>query len=286
MKAALSTIAKFFGKGLPEMRWQDLGYEQAQQLRSYLAGKYKGRTSNRMIAAYRGVLKASWRLGQMTTEQYTRAADVKVIRVSEPPAGRRLGLNELKKLVSAGNDQRDMAIICMLYAVGMRRFELVGLLAGDYDRAIGQVTIRGKGNKTRQVVVAKGWRKPIEDWLDAYKPQPSDPLFPSRFQGTDREPLSLTGLSYVVEQRRKLANLQPFTTHDMRRTFITNLIDSGADLVVVKRIAGHSNINTTASYDRRGAAEEAAAIGKLEGLGAVKAVSNVGRKRGRPKKDF
>ena len=64
----------------------------------------------------------------------------------------------------------------------------------------------------------------------------------------------------VFDKRAKQAKIQEFTPHDLRRTYISNLLDSSGDLVAIQALAGHANINTTAAYDRRGVrAQEQAA---------------------------
>ena len=58
--------------------------------------------------------------------------------------------------------------------------------------------------------------------------------------------------SYIVLRRAAEARVVNLTPHDFRRTFATNLLDANIDLVTVRDLMGHSDINTTASYDRRG----------------------------------
>lgn len=265
---ALDTIAIFFGgESAKTFTWQEVRFSDAQRLRAHLTGRYKSRTTNKHLAALRGVLRAAWRLGLMTTDDYHHAIDVRIVKISEPPAGRKLSLDELRRLVAFAETKRDAALIATLYASGARRFEVGKLRVKHYDRDTGHLTIYGKRGKTRSVTINKSWRKPIEEWLDEYRPEKADlPLFPSEHNGNRSRGLSTSGVSFLVEATRKRAKVAAFTPHDLRRTFITNLIASGADLVVVQRIAGHEQVNTTASYDRRGREAETEAIERLEGL--------------------
>jgi len=55
----------------------------------------------------------------------------------------------------------------------------------------------------------------------------------------------------MVAKRAQDAGIKNFSPHDVRRTFISHLLDAGADIATVSKMAGHANIQTTARYDRR-----------------------------------
>lgn len=265
LEEALDIVAKFFEPKADATTfvWEKLRYEDTQKLRAFLMGKYKARTVNKYLAAVRGVLRAAWRLKLISTDNYQHARDVKVASINDLPAGRALQLTELRRLVQAAPEPRDAALIAVLYAGGLRRFEAVKLRVENYNRRTGELTVVGKRNKTRIVTINEGWRRPLEAWLDTYTATSTAPLFHSKRRAIG---LSCSAVRDIVETCRLRAGVAPFTSHDMRRTFITDLIAAGVDLVVIKRIVGHEQINTTASYDRRGREAETTAVERLKGL--------------------
>jgi site-specific recombinase XerD len=75
--------------------------------------------------------------------------------------------------------------------------------------------------------------------------------------------MSAQALALALARRARQAHVRPCSPHDLRRSFITDLLSLGTDTLVVQRLAGHSNVVTTSRYDRRPAAAQAQAASRL-----------------------
>jgi len=261
MRAALENIAKLASGGalgFETFPYHKLTFAHVAAIRAKLAEASAPATVNKALSALRGTLRAAWRLGLMTAEQYQAAADVKGLRGETIPAGRSLTPGELGALMaSCANDPtpagaRDAAIIAALYAAGLRRAELVALDLGDYDPQTGEMRITGKGHKERLAWINNGAAQALADWLSVRGGDPG-PLFVAINKGHKLSAGRLTpqAVYKMLAKRAEAAGVKAFSPHDLRRTFVSDLLDAGADISTVQKMAGHANVTTTARYDRR-----------------------------------
>ncbi len=269
MRAALETIAWFVSGGRADaasLAWHELRYQHTALIRTYLAEAFAPAGANKMLSALRGVLKECFRLGYTPAEDYHRARDLPSVRGSTLPKGRALSLGELRQLLeacardrNAPKGARDAALVAVLYGCGLRRSEAVGLDVSDYDREGADLRVRGKGGKERLVYPWGGAADALLEWLrhreGASSPGLLDgPLFLPINKAGRIQPrrMSDQAVLYILKRRAEQIAARAFSPHDLRRTFISDLLDAGADLASVQNLAGHANVQTTARYDRRG----------------------------------
>lgn len=135
----------------------------------------------------------------------------------------------------------------------------------DYDNSV--LTVRqGKGRKYREIHVADAVDKAIRAWLKVGADEADSALF-SRIQRNGKvasQPLTTTGLTGILADLQQTSGIARFTPHDMRRTFITRLLEQGVDINTVRQLAGHSDISTTTRYDCRGESMKISASRRLK----------------------
>jgi site-specific recombinase XerD len=262
MASSLRLLARLItGQPLDPTRvqWHLVRYQHAQALRAALAPRFAPSTVNVHLAALRGVLRECRRLGLMSSDDFGLAVDVECVRGDRLPAGREVTAGELRALFKACAVRsgvvgaRDAALVALLYGCGIRRAEAADLELADYNAETGELKITGKRRRQRLVWVVAGGRAAIARWIEARGTAPGPLLHPIRKGGViERRPLSSQSVFRRVQSIAKRAQVQACTPHDLRRSFVTHLLDEGADIVAVRDLAGHANTQTTARYDRRG----------------------------------
>ncbi len=142
--------------------WETITYRESLSVRLALAERYKPLTTNRMLSALRGVLKAAWLLGLIDADSYQRAAAVPNVRSSDLLSGRALETTEIVKLFTCCAEDptpkgaRDAAMLTVFYGCGLRRGELAKLDVQDFDPIDGSLVVNGKGAKQRTAYLTQG----------------------------------------------------------------------------------------------------------------------------------
>jgi site-specific recombinase XerD len=258
-RQVLEVIAEMLapGIGAEHLPWGQLRYSHVQAVRSLLAERYSPATANKALTALRGVLRQSFLLGHLPAEEYQRAQCVESIRGTRLPRGRSLTAGEIRSLfgvcdTTTPGGSRNACLLGILYGGGLRRMEAAGLTLEQYDTSNGSLKVLGKGNKQRLVPLPPGAQNAVSVWLSFRGPEPGPLLCPVLKSGqiVYRHVTGQAILEILLRLTRENGGAR-FSPHDLRRTFVGDLLDAGADLALVQGIVGHSSPATTARYDRR-----------------------------------
>jgi len=163
------------------------------------------------------------------------------------------------RAVEASPSPRDRAIATVFFYTALRLSELAALELADVSVTArrGMVRVRaGKGDAYREVPLNSACRNALDEWSQARVASGEvEALWLSR-QGTR---MSSRAIDLVIRRLAKDAGLE-LSAHTLRHTAVTNLIRSGADVVLVAEIAGHRRLDTTRRYSLPSAADRDAAL--------------------------
>ncbi len=273
MTNSLNTIASILTEGQCDaltLDWSKLRYRHTTIFRSVLEKRYEPTTANKMLSGLRRVLQEARKLDLIEQVDYVAAVDLANLKTSGQLRGRALTKVEIQALMDSCTDYqpldvRDAAIIAILRGGGLRRAELVNLNLADYHPKLLRLDIiQGKGGKNRMVYLPVEAISLINRWVKL-RGRENGPLIcgVNRGGNVQARRLSTDGVLKIVRARAKKAGLESFSPHDFRRTFCSDLLDAGVDIVTVQRLAGHASPVTTAKYDRRGEETKRKAVQNL-----------------------
>jgi integrase/recombinase XerC len=161
--------------------------------------------------------------------------------------------SELKAQEGRFTDVRNNAILEIFYSTGMRLSELRGMNRGDIDLLSQQVKVRGKGRKERIIPLGDHAQLALRNYESK-----RDDLIRNSLPGADRTAFFLSSrgkrISVSAIQKAVTNFLDSIdedaglSTHSLRHTFATHLLDAGADLRAVQELLGHASISTTQIY--------------------------------------
>ncbi len=155
-----------------------------------------------------------------------------------------LSVEEIQKMFSACENLKHKTILALLYSCGLRVSELINLKWSHIDRSRMVINvIQAKGNKDRQVMLTPELIPLLEKYWNEYKSK--EYVLNGQF---DLQYSSRSVLEVVKQLANKAGLDKRVYTHLMRHCSFTHMVENGTDINLIQRLAGHSNVKTTAIY--------------------------------------
>ena len=159
-----------------------------------------------------------------------------------------LNQREIKQLLRTPKLLKHRLVLAMLYGCGLRNFELRNLQRRDLDFDRMMLHVRqGKGRKDRYVPLSKMQVRGLQRYFLAENPDTWC------FTGNDKSGrprrISSQGVQWIVREARRHSGIQKeITAHILRHSYATHLLEMGLDIMSVKDLLGHADIQTTLIY--------------------------------------
>lgn len=166
-----------------------------------------------------------------------------------------ISLNEVEKILNSPNEStpegiRDLAMLELLYATGIRVSELINLKQNEVNFEMGFIIVYGKGSKERIVPMGGQAQEKLKIYMEnsrtnLLKQREAKELFVTRRgKGMSRQ-----GFWKLIKTYALKSNIsKPISPHTLRHSFATHLLERGADLRTIQIMLGHSDISTTQIY--------------------------------------
>lgn len=257
--AEIKAFARFVGRPEVEAATELLALDSAQAhavTDSYRASMlnrkpipYAPATISRAMSALNSFVKVARRYGVTTLHLNAQPETVINYRDTRGP-----GIEAIRAMLAvAGRDRnpwkatRNVAIIRVLFSLGLRNSELTGINLDDLDLSAGTIKILGKGEGDKRTLdVPPATLAAIKSWIE-HRGSSAGPLFLS-FDLKQR--LSRPGLTLVVRKIGLAAGHSKVRPHGIRHTAVTTVLNaSNGDVRRAQAFARHSNPNTTMIYD-------------------------------------
>ena len=178
--------------------------------------------------------------------RFNVAAALRMPKTDSSLANRILKQSQVLKLIQCANDGRDKSLLKLIYATGMRVSEVCRLKWSDFnEREDGevQVTIIGKGNKVRVVIV------PATVWLEIEALRTHIEDDEPVFRSVRNRQLDRTMVHKIVKDSAKKAGINPsVSSHWLRHCHASHALQKGASIALVRDSLGHSSVAITDRY--------------------------------------
>lgn len=247
-------------QAIDRFRWQTLTYSDLITIKMKLQEQSKTvNTINLTLAALRGVMQSAFHLRLIKADDLLHIQSVKRLPYRPKSNGRSLNQRECKKLIQQCVHDKSVkgiryaALLSVMLTTGLRRNEIRNINMADYDRLQHELIVScSKTHSERVCPLTTMIEKRLRAWLKVCGSTHGALFNPVlKNQKIVLRPLSTQAIYMIVQQRAVAAGLGKLTPHDLRRTYITSLLDANVDINIVRQLVGHRDIKTTARYDYR-----------------------------------
>ena len=205
---------------------------------------------DRKLSALRGFYKFMANEGVVKSNVFSLVSGPK----KEKKLPRYFEYNELEELfnvpdISDAMGQRDLLLLELLYATGVRVSELTNIKVKDIDLSSKSILILGKGNKERIVTYGEYCEEILKRYLSDGYVRLNLKREEHLFLNKNGDKLTERGVRYILDQIIKKTSLNKnISPHMIRHSFATHLLNEGCDLTTVQKLLGHESIKATQIY--------------------------------------
>ena len=206
-------------------------------------GNLKPASQNRAVTALKSLLSFAQETGYLP---FNVGAAVKLRPNRDALAQRILEESEVARLIAAAPEGRNRVLLKLLYVSGVRVSEVCGLKWCDAlaRQEGGQITVFGKGGKTRTVLLKpKVWQQLLSVKGEA---KAADPVFRSRKGGGALDVSQVRRIVYAAARKAGLE--QKVSPHWMRHAHASHALDRSAPIHLVQATLGHASVSATGRY--------------------------------------
>jgi site-specific recombinase XerD len=144
---------------------------------------------------------------------------------------------------------RDLSIVALMLANGLRSHEVLGLLCADVVQSQACLYVIGKGNKQRMLPLSDDTSSALNAYLLIERPRTDSPFLFVSLKGKRRgRPMTPAGLRSLFRHHRKQTGITRANPHRFRHTFGSDMVRAGVSLPALMQLMGHASIHTTLRY--------------------------------------
>ena len=252
----LSTFINFIKK-FHLKAFNDVSKINRSQIRQFMANAFDSGLSSKTVARRLASIKSFFNyLIQVELIEDSPASSVRSPKI-EKSIPNFIHTNKIKTLMGIPDEKtligkRDLAILELFYATGIRLSELVSLNIGSVNYHDRLVKVTGKGNKERIIPFGKHAYNNLEIYLRerglSWLSNENIPLFTSK----NNKRISVRSVQLRVKKyiSQVIGTKNGASPHVLRHTFGTHLLDNDADIRSIQELLGHSSISSTQIYTK------------------------------------